>query len=619
MRAYPLVKAAWLWDHLPVPLSVPVPGDHSQVRALLPSRRVAVSVLAAVGIALGVAAYRVQVHNFSPHSWAAGTVAAGWAFMVAGLVAWLRRPENRLGPLMLATGVAYLARQFRYSQGTLLFTVFFLFGDLVFALVGHSVLAYPSGRVNGRRARFLVRTGYATVLLFPLAVLLLHGGRRTLLAMGPLTRRSLLSLTDRPHAVELLQKAEIVAFDGVLATLFVAVIVQRLLQTTARTRRMLAPLVLAAVALALRAVFENVNTFAPQRPLDYSYLFWWQIAAFVALPLVLLAGMLRARLAQAHVSELLLELDRTPATPQSMRDALARALADPSLELFFWLPEQEEFVDSSGVAVALPTDGGRRAVSMLEHDGEPLAALVHDPSLLEEPELVGAAGTAARLALENARLHAETRAQLQQVRESRRRIVSAADEERRRIERNLHDGAQQRLLATALELSRAQRHLGNRAAPEIERLLAASIEELQITVEELRTLARGLHPTVLIEFGLGAALQALTSKSPLSVTVDVCEERLPAEVEVTAYFVACEALNNIVKHAHASSASINARLVRGELVVEIADDGVGGARASESSGLRGMADRVEALGGRLQIHSPEGRGTQVTAEIPCAS
>src|SRR5262249_18407551 len=210
-----------------------------------------------------------------------------------------------------------------------------------------------------------------------------------------------------------------------------------------------------------------------------------------------------------------------------------------------------EFVDSTGAVVTLPKDSARRAVTRLENDGEPVAAIVHDPSLLEEPELVEAAGAAARLALENARLHAQTRAQLRQVRDSRRRIGSAADEERRRIERTLHDGAQNRLLALALELNKAQRRLGGDADPEVERLLAASVEELQSTVEELRTLARGLHPTVLTEYGLAAALQSLMSKSPIPVSLDIPGERLAANAEATAYFVAAEALNNITKHSHA--------------------------------------------------------------------
>ena len=605
-----------------MPLSVAFPHEGADrddaAQSLVRSRRLVSAVLAVGAVALAVAAYNVQVQNLSPRDRALASVAAYLSFVFAGLVAWSRRPANRLGPLMLAAGLALLARQLRYSQDAFLFTVFFLLGDLGFALAGHSILAYPSGRVSGRGSRLLVQAGYTTVLVFPLAVLTLHGTSGTLRDMRPVTYRSLLLISDRQHAVELLQKAETLIFFGVLATLLIAMIVRRLVEATPRARRMLAPLLLAAVALALRAVYENVRTFANQQPLAYPYLFWWQVAAFIALPLALLAGMLRARLARAHVSQLVLDLERTAATPTSVRDALARALADPSLELFFWLPERSSFVDAAGAETSLPDETGRRAITRLSHDGRPVAAIAYDPSLLDEPLLIDAAGAAAGLALENARLHAETRAQLQQVRESRRRLVSVADEERRRIERNLHDGAQQRLLALALALRTAQRHVGDRTDGDVEQLLSASVEELQSTIDELRTLARGLHPTLLTEYGLAAALGALASKSPTPVTLDLCDERLPPPVEATAYFVACEALNNIGKHAHAGRASIAARLERGRLLLEIADDGLGGARAGDGSGLQGMADRVEALGGTLRIESPNAGGTRIAADIPCA-
>jgi signal transduction histidine kinase len=569
--------------------------------------------------AFGVAAYQVQVDNFTPRSWAAAQVVAAWMFTFAGVVLWLRRPQNQLGPLMFAAGLVYLARQFRYSQDALVFTAFFLLSDLAYALLAHTVLAYPSGRVTGRTRRLLVPAGYVTALVFPLAILLLHGRDEPLLTMGGIPRRSLLVVSDQPRAVELLQKSETIAFYGVLATLFLAVIVWRLATAGGRERRILAPLLLAAVVLALRGVFENARVFVNNQPFANADLFWWLIAGFTALPLALLAGTLRARLARGNVSSLVLELDRTPPTPATLRDALARALSDPSLELLFWLPDREGYVDVSGADAALPVDA-RRAVTELDDDGKPLAAIVHDPSLLEERELVDSAAATARLALENARLHAETRAQLQQVRESRRRIAAAADNERRRIERNLHDGAQNRLLALALELSNAHGHLATRATdPELERLLAASVEELQGTVEELRTLARGLHPTVLVEYGLATAIETLTSKSPLEVRRDICVDRFSPEVEATAYFVVCEALTNVVKHAHATRATITASHEGDILAVSVSDDGVGGAHACRGLGLEGMADRVEALGGHIDVDSRPRKGTRLTAHIPCAS
>jgi signal transduction histidine kinase len=577
--------------------------------------------LGLAAVVLGVLAYRVQVDelgSLTTPQRAVAIVAVAWTFVFAGLVAWVRRPANRLGPLMAAAGLALLLRQLRYSHDPLVFTVFFAFGEMGYALAAHSVLAYPSGRTSGRAERVLVKVGYATMLLFPLAILLVYDGTRPLRFMDPAPRESLIVVAGDGDLAVLLQKIFVVFVWGVLATVFVGLLLRRLVRATPRARRLLAPLLLGAVVFALRAVFEGIFTFV-ERPsaVVYDYLLWWQLVGFVALPLALLAGMLRARLARAGIGELVLELERAP--PHGFRDALARALGDPTLEVAFWLPEGREFVDAAGRHVELPAEDGRRAVTRIEHDGEPLAALVHDATLGDEPKLLHASGAAVRLALENAHLQAEMRAQLVRVQESRGRIVAAADEERRRIERDIHDGAQQRLVALGLQLRSAQRQLGSAAAPELDRLLAAAVDELQVAVEELRELARGVHPAILTEDGLAAALDSLGSRTPISVSLEVADGRLPPGVEATAYFVVCEALANVVKHAEATKASIRAERRNGILVVEVSDDGVGGAHAGSGSGLRGLADRVEALGGRLVIESPAGGGTRIVGEIPCES
>jgi signal transduction histidine kinase len=211
------------------------------------------------------------------------------------------------------------------------------------------------------------------------------------------------------------------------------------------------------------------------------------------------------------------------------------------------------------------------------------------------------------------------RAQLAKVQESRVRIVTAADDERRRIERDLHDGAQQRLVALALQLRSAQRQLDANVDPELDELISSTVDGLQLAVEELRELAHGVHPAILTEDGLAAALDAITARTPLPVTLDVSDDRLSPQVEATAYYVVCEALANVVKHARATRASVSAQRRNGMLVVEVDDDGIGGARPDDGSGLRGLTDRVEALGGRLRIESPVGGGTRIVGEIPCAS
>jgi signal transduction histidine kinase len=253
----------------------------------------------------------------------------------------------------------------------------------------------------------------------------------------------------------------------------------------------------------------------------------------------------------------------------------------------------------------------------VDRGGRPVAALVHDASLRDEPELVGAVCAAAGIALENERLEADLRARLEELRGSRARIVEAGDTERRRLERNLHDGAQQRLVSVSIEL----RLLASRLACDSEegRLLAAARQELASSLEELRELAQGIHPAVLSDYGLPVALETLAAKAPLPVrlTVDV-SERPPEAVEVAAYYFVAETLTNVVKYAAASAADVAVARSDGRLVVQVADDGVGGADASRGSGLRGLADRVEALGGWLRVASRPSEGTTVRAEIPCA-
>ncbi len=388
---------------------------------------------------------------------------------------------------------------------------------------------------------------------------------------------------------------------------------------TPRGRRILAPLLLAAGVAALRAFYEFLSTFGSEVPAIADYVYWWQVIGQVALSFAIVWGLLYSRLAAAHVADLVRDLDKVP--PERLREALARALDDPSLELAFWLPDRRAYADANGRPVALPVPGSRRAVTVLESDGEPIAALVHDASLCDDPRILDAAGAAARLALENARLQAELRAQLAQVQESRARIVAAGDDQRRRIERDIHDGAQQRLVALALELRAAQKRLGGDLGPELDEVLADAVDELQLAVGELRELARGVHPAILTEDGLGAALESLADRTPIPVRIVAAPEaRLPSEIEGAAYFVACEALANAVKHADATSVTISAASRNGTLVVEVVDDGVGGASMNGGgSGLRGLCDRVEAHGGRLRIESPPGEGTRVIGELPCVS
>jgi len=294
---------------------------------------------------------------------------------------------------------------------------------------------------------------------------------------------------------------------------------------------------------------------------------------------------------------------------------LARTLGDPSLVLAYPLDAGARLVDAQGRPVALDE---RYEQTKLIREGRVVAVLAHSPRLLYDEQLVEELAAAARLGLENERLQAELRARLEELRASRARIVEAAQAERTRIERDLHDGTQQRLVSIAMTLGLADSRL-ERDPAAVKPLLDEARGQLSDTLGELRALAQGIHPGILTERGLRAALEELAYGARLPLDLDVVlGERLPDRVEAAAYFVVSEALTNVVKHAGATAVRVRVQRENGRAVVEVADDGVGGADRAKGTGLRGLADRVDALGGRLHVESPPGRGTVLHAEIPCA-
>jgi signal transduction histidine kinase len=339
---------------------------------------------------------------------------------------------------------------------------------------------------------------------------------------------------------------------------------------------------------------------------------------FALVPYLFLATLVRTRMIQSGaVGELMARLGETPQRGE-LRDVLARALGDPSLELLYWLPDRERFVDARGQPAALPERGSGRAFTQVERDGEVVAAIVQDELVhTEQGGYADAIGAAASLALENERLEAELRSKVAELRASRERMLRIGLEERRRLERDLHDGAQQRLVSTALNMRLARARLRDDPGG-AEHLLDGASGELESALGELRELARGIHPAVLSDRGLDSALETLASRAPLPVELqDVPDGRLPEAIELAAYFVVAEALTNIAKYAAASHATIAVTRTNGRLVVQVSDDGVGGADPDLGSGLRGLADRLAVIEGRLEIDSEPGKGTTITAKIPC--
>jgi signal transduction histidine kinase len=532
------------------------------------------------------------------------SVVASWSFLASGLIAWRRRPGNRLGALMVVIGVIWLTGQLMlFADWPVLFTAGIVANDawaVPFVLL---LVSFPAGRPRTRRDLLLVAPFAVAVIPLELAWLLF-------LETGPPGNALLIS--NDPGVADAIDTAQLTLLTGGALALL-TVLVARWRAASAPLRRSLTPILAGALVLLLvpaRLSVEKLTDSTAPEALTIA-----TVLAFIAVPIAVLVDILRARLARSAVGELVLAL-RSNAAPRALRDALARALGDPSLVLAPWLPEYETYADLDGRPVQLPADP-RRVTTLVDRNGTPVAALVHDASLSEEPELLNAVGATAAIAVENARLEAELLARVDELRATGTRILEAAQGERRRLERDLHDGAQQRLVALNLELSMLEARL--RDDPETRAAVAQARGELAQSLGELRELARGLHPAVLTGYGLPVALDSLAARAPVPVRVDVAlDGRLPEPVEVAAYFVVSEALTNVAKYAHASTASVEISRDDGDVVVQIADDGVGGATIDGGSGLRGLADRVEALGGRLRVDSPAGEGTRMRAEIPCA-
>jgi signal transduction histidine kinase len=398
---------------------------------------------------------------------------------------------------------------------------------------------------------------------------------------------------------------------AVAAILLTVSVGRRWLRSSGPVRRQTTPVLVGAVAILLASASWILQPFGITVP-ELNNLV---LAAQFSIPIAILAVLLRARMAKAAVADLVIELGQTP-TPARLRDALAQALGDPSLQVAYWSPTKERFEDAAGEPVELPEVGAGQAVTMLERDGVREAAIIHDAILLDDPGLIASVAGALQLAVANDRLTAEVKTQLEEVRASRARIVEAGDLERRRVERDLHDGAQQRLISLSLELRVAQNALGDDADPAVRRSLERAADEATAALAELRDLALGIHPLILTESGLGAAVESLADRSPIDVAVDIGAERYQSAVEGAAYFVISEALANVAKYARATSARVRVRPSQDHMTVEIEDDGVGGADPRSGSGLRGLGDRVAALDGTLTVDSPSGGGTRVRARIP---
>jgi PAS domain S-box-containing protein len=801
-----------------------------------------------------------STHEEDPVFVAVAYLLAAWSFILGGLFAWARRPDNRFGPLLMAVGLTVFIGFLEQSNHSLPFTLGYVFGGLFIAVFIHALLAFPRGYLETTIVYVIVGIAYAALTVGTLVSSFFDDVQDGC----PDCPQNAFMIIDSPTAVSVIDGVLIaVGIPALLASLYV--FRRRWKAASAPLRRVLVPVYLTAGAtIFFLAIGLVIGSFSES---SADVIFWIVTALFASFPLAFIAGLLSGRLAREGVGQLVLELGQAHA-PGELRDALARALGDPSVRLAYWIPETESYADLDGSPIDLPKERGEEIATMVERDGRPVAALIHHRSLEEDPLLVEAAAAAAAMALENEqrlaalaktqiriqalvdafpdlifrmdrdgtyleykgrpedlavspddligsrahdvlpgdvadqvvggvrraidtgeivtgeyvlelegvsrdfearivkagdeavlivrefternraqveleRLHAELQQRhrdleherdfartvlnstpsllllvtpggyvvrfntsLEQLsglrdddvtrghafwdvfivpeerehvrqlvedvvaeggsgefestwmgvggghrqvtwsttplrddrgqprvlicgidvtertqqeielRRSRARLVEASDVERRRLERNLHDGAQQRLVSLSLMLRLAHARVADDPS-QAEDLLGQASDELSQALEELRELARGIHPAVLSDRGLNAALEALLTRTPLAVELELLEDRLPEAVEAAAYYVVAEALANVAKYAEASSVAVSIASVNGHAVVEVADDGVGGADPTKGSGLRGLVDRIEALDGHLAVESPPGQGTRIRVEIPC--
>ncbi|MBW4717066.1 sensor histidine kinase [Saccharothrix obliqua] len=502
-------------------------------------------------------------------------LAVSAVYVTAGAFSRKAQPRNRIGLLLVLAGVLWSVD--RLWDGPAF--AHHLVAKSWPAVLGHLVVAFPTGRLLTAPRRAVVLSGYAAVVLVTAAA------------------------RSREEWAYVVRDAE-TPLTVAIGSAMLGLQLHRWTCSSLAQRRTLTAMLGASVVAVL--------VFAAWRPVERAGLNPPVVALMLALtgiPLAYLAGLLRRRVDRGGVADLVVRLNGQ-GPRAGVREALAATLRDPGLRVGYWVASQQRYVDASGAPVVAD---GSRVQTRVDRGGSPVALLLHDPGL--DVELVDAACAAVALALDNERLTAELRARLRQLDESRARLVRAAEAERRRLERDLHDGVQQRLLSVAMTLGLAEALPPERARD----LVGEAKSAVLATIEDVRAVCHGILPPVLAERGLHGAVRELAALAdPAAEPVVELAGPVPPQVETAAYYVVAEALANVTKHAGATRARVVVTTRAGTLEVRVDDDGRGGADA-RGSGLRGLADRVAATGGSLAVLSVPGEGTSVRVVLPCGS
>jgi signal transduction histidine kinase len=525
--------------------------------------------------------------------------AYGLLYVFTGLFAWARRPSNGMGALIVAGGFAWLAAGLLNTDVPSLIAIGLIVTTLPLAVIVHLLHAFPSGRLRGTASKWTVAVGYFVVLILQMPIYLWGQGEKG----GATTVLEIADDHTLSHIGQYLQAAV-----GAAVMVSTAIILtSRLRRTEPSRRRVVAPLfVYGSLAVLFVPLSSFIGeTWMPQWALGIAF---GQLTVMAGVPVAFVAVVLSGGFATSgEVRELGATLDAEEGRP-ALRAALRDVLGDPHLDLLFRVDDPDRYVDREGATVAPPPPGSDRRLVEVTVGERLVGALVYDATLIAERGLVEDAARVTALAIDNERLTAELLAGRERLRVSRARVIEATDAERRRIARDLHDGLQMRLVLLAMMADR----------PGADEVTMAELNAgLQDAITELRELVQGVVPAALTERGLYAAAVELTDRMPMPVELDFepLPGDLPIGIETAGYFVVSEALANAVKHSHAQEVRLSIGRPAGRLRIEVVDDGIGG--ALPGGGLSGLADRVDALGGWIEVESPPGEGTRLVAELPC--